>query len=524
MSALGILVVGVLAIFLGSSSWVIAALCATLFIFKAVYQLILYPRFFTPLKQIQTPPSRHWLTGNSNSYFIETQYELMRGWLKDLPHNGLLRYYIVGNLEWVTVATPEALREMLVTKAYDFAKPPVLRHSTEGPLGIGLVLAEGEEHKAQRKVMLPAFSYRHIKDLCPLFWSKSVEMVGRIEESLTPGDNTVLVDDWAGRATLDIIGEAGLGVEFRALQDPENAMKQAYYQLTAQPLSDKILFLLALVFGLPQYVRSIPVPRNRVFKECYALIRNAAGDVIRRKKAKPDEVNASTDIISVALRSGVFDEKTLIDQAMTFLGAGHETTSTSFQWAVYVLCTHPDIQHRLRDEIRSSLPPISPGNAESISASMIEGLPYLNAFCNELLRFHPPIGRTVRVAVRDTTLVGKHIPKGTHFVLYPLVINRMEELWGPDADTFNPERFLAPGKANTGGATSNYGNMTFLHGPRSCIAQGFAKLELACLVAATVGRFQMELKNPDAELKLRETITLAPKDGLPVRFTALDGW
>ncbi|KAJ5724831.1 hypothetical protein N7493_006559 [Penicillium malachiteum] len=109
-------------------------------------------------------------------------------------------------------------------------------------------------------------------------------------------------------------------------------------------------------------------------------------------------------------------------------------------------------------------------------------------------------------------------------VLSPKVINQMEELWGPDAGIFDPRRFLEPGKANTGGASSNFANMTFLHGPRSCIAQSFAKAELSCLVAAIVGRFHMQFQYPDAELETEETVTVAPADGVLTRLTPLKGW
>lgn len=83
---------------------------------------------------------------------------------------------------------------------------------------------------------------------------------------------------------------------------------------------------------------------------------------------------------------------------------------------------------------------------------------------------------------------------------------------------------MGPGKANTGGAASNYAFLSFLHGPRSCIGQVFAKAELACLLAAVVGSFAFELKSPDAPLEVREGATIAPKDGVLAKFTPVEGW
>ena len=109
--------------------------------------------------------------------------------------------------------------------------------------------------------------------------------------------------------------------------------------------------------------------------------------------------------------------------------------------------------------------------------------------------------------------------------MYTLNLN--EEFWGPDAGTFNPDRWLDPdtGRANnTGGATNNYAMLTFLQGPRGCIGQGFAKAELACLVAAMVGKFAMELVDPDKKVEVRKGPTVYPSDGVMARFTVLEGW
>jgi cytochrome P450 len=122
-------------------------------------------------------------------------------------------------------------------------------------------------------------------------------------------------------------------------------------------------------------------------------------------------------------------------------------------------------------------------------------------------------------------VAGYQIPKGTTFTIAPGMINHDTELWGPDAGVFDPERWMREGCTNTGGVRSNYGFLTFLHGPRSCIGATFAKSELACLVAALVGRFRMELEDPDKEEELiKHEIGASPVDGVRTRFEIVDGW
>lgn len=385
---------------------------------------------------------------------------------------------------------------------------------------------------------MPAFSYRHIKNLYPVFWAKAVEMVRLIEKELETGkepeDKIITISNWASRATLDAISIASMGRDFDTLRDPNNELNNHYRRLLVEPsLKMKIFFLVGMFVVNLRFIQKLPIQRNRDIQAASAHIRTIARQLVREKKERLESktqhanetvnLNDDIDIMSVALESGGFSEENLVDQMMTFLAAGHETTASAFQWVIYALCKHQDVQERLRDEIRTNLPSIS-SSSSTISASTIDSLPYLNAVCNETLRFYPSVPITIREAARDTIIVGKRLPKGTLLTMSPEAINQHKKLWGPDADKFNPERWMGPGRANTGGADTNYAFLSFLHGPRGCIGQGFAKGELACMVAVTVGRFQMELKDPDAELKMRRGVTVSPVDGVQAKFKVVEGW
>lgn len=207
---------------------------------------------------------------------------------------------------------------------------------------------------------------------------------------------------------------------------------------------------------------------------------------------------------------------------MTFLIAGHETTASALSFAICMLCKYPDIQSQLRNEVCSVLPnPRSPSSC--ISSNDIDSMPYLNGVCNEVLRLYSPVPVTVRVAAHDTTLVGHFIPKGTTIFISPWATNANKDFWGEDAADFNPDRWLGEGKANTGGIDSNYAFLTFLHGPRSCIGQSFAKGEFACLLAAWAGAFETRFANADYVMKVRNGLTPRPKD-LEVKVHVLDEW
>lgn len=240
----------------------------------------------------------------------------------------------------------------------------------------------------------------------------------------------------------------------------------------------------------------------------------------KRQELLQEKGKIEVDILSVALECGGFTDEDLVNQLMTFLVAGHETTASALTWAVYLLCKHPEMQSRLRNEVQANLPTPLDQNA-TITSADIDNLPYLNAFCNEVFRLYPPVGVSIRKAVRDTTIAGIFIPKGTNIVLPPWAVNASTALWGSDAAAFDPERWIGPGRANSGGANSNYAFLTFFHGPRSCIGQSFAKAEFACLLAAWVGTFDTELIDKDFVAKLGGGFTAKPRGGVHVNVRQL---
>ena len=265
------------------------------------------------------------------------------------------------------------------------------------------------------------------------------------------------------------------------------------------------------------------IKRNNDILEASRIIKNACFSMVQQ--ARQDFVKtgtSSTNILSVAIESGGFSDDNLVNQLMTFLLAGHETTASAVTWAICMLCKYPDMQARLRNEVRSAIPdPRSPKS--SISSTTIDNLAYLNAFCNEVLRLYTPVPITVRVAAVDTSIVGYYIPKGTSIFLSPWANNANNELWGDDAEEFDPDRWMGSGRANTGGAQSNYAFMTFLQGPRSCIGQSFAKGEFACLVAAWVGTFETSFAREDYKIEIMNGITPRPRD-FEVKLRVLGEW
>ena len=466
--------------------------------------------------------------------FWELHGSLVEEWTATIPNEGLLCYHDLFNVERVVPTSPKALAEVLVTKSQDFTKPNSIRKLLGAILGNGLLISEGDDHKMQRKGLMPAFAYRHVKDLYPMFWSKAQEFTHALEEEITEIQLPVAEDaptshsdfkeplavvemtEWFNRFAFDMIGLAALGQDFDSIQHPEIEIFQAFEALFSPSIKSRISMVISS--SLP----SMTLPyfsfnNGNGIVDAKRYITETFQQLVTQKRTNLDtEKHSDLDILSIAMQSGNFTDAELVDQMMSFLAAGPETVTSALSWAVYILTTNPVVQKRLREEIQAKFPSSSDTEVPFSSAS-IDSLPYLQAFTSELLRLHAPIPLNFREAVADTSILGQHIPKGTSIIVGNWATNRSHELWGPDARDFSPDRWLGAGRMKNGGAASNYAYMTFGHGARSCIGQGFARAEVACCVAALVHRLEFTAVEKIGDLELKGDIIVRPR-ALKVRI------
>jgi len=338
---------------------------------------------------------------------------------------------------------------------------------------------------------------------------------------------------WCTRVTLDIIGIAGFGRDFDSLKNPEDEFVQQYNEVLEPDAQKALFFGLSLIFSADVILKisawKIPRVLSQISDNLHKFGRNLSRK--RRQELSSQSMNTAekekrNDILSLLVKSNDFTDTELSDQVLTMMAAGHETTSSTLSWCAYLLATHPEIQTALREEVRQNLPSPDDLATRSITATEIDALPLLNAVCNETTRLYPTVPVTSRVSIRPTQLGPYLLPTGTTLFIVPWAINRSSAYWGKEAMEFRPDRWInADGTPNnTGGATSNYAIMTFLHGPRSCIGQGFARSELKCLLAALVGRYQFELTRERKSYFPAGLVTSKPANGMWVRLREVEGW
>jgi len=502
---------------------------------QITWGLFLYPLYFSPLLALPQAPRE----GGWRSFFRPRDSKQMLRWMETIPNDGLIRYLDVFNMEVVAVTTPRGAAEFLQVKADQYVKNPKVKRILENILGNGLVTSEGMDHKYQRKHLLPAFNVKVVKNLYPLFWTKAAEMVTLIKREVETGPKAekasgpVNIDDWAGRVSLDIIGQAGFGSEFSSLSYPHTALNTSYRAAFVPNEHSQLIFVLSRL-TTPKLVNLLPGKNSALFREGKRSVTDWVRNLIQDRKADMynhvDDLdymdkNGQKDIIAAAMKTKAFSTEDLVHQSKTLLGAGHETSATAVTWGIYLLSQprYAHIQNRLRDEIRANLP--SPASGMEVTADLLDRLPYLDAVSKEIMRVYSPVPLVGRITQQDTDLLGVNIPKGTPVRLHMWAMNQARQFWGEDGHEFNPERWLAGKERANGGATDSLAYLTFGHGPRGCIGRGFAIGENKAILAALIGSFDFKPVPgtiPDA-INILWGITARIIGGYDVQTTVVEG-
>ncbi|KAJ9612544.1 hypothetical protein H2200_004141 [Cladophialophora chaetospira] len=500
-------------------------------IFYVLYYSWIYPYYISPLRHIPTVPGFP-LWGQFFSIITSECGVPARDWHQ--KYGPIVRYFFPFGSERLSVAEDDAIKQMTIRNPYNFPKPERARLWMAPVLGEGVLLAEGQAHVVQRKALNPAFSISSIRSLMPIFWAKSLRMAELWEDEMATDrvkSKSFEVLEWLNRTTLDIIGRAGLGTDIDSLDNPETLLRKAYRNCFEFDLQARVINGIAAFTAL---VRLLPVKANRDIEDARNIILSRASRIIQEKQATANTAKEDVrqkDIIGLIVKDNMTASKedtlsleTMRNQVMTFLGAGHDTTATSVAWTLLLLAKHPEVQEKLRKEIREHLPFLFDEklrhNPRNLEKADVDLLPYLEDVCKESLRYIPSIPMTVRKTIADDTLAGYFIPGGTTVYLMANTINRLPMYWGSTADKFDPSRWR-----NLPSTYTTNAFMTFLQGPRGCIGRKFAEIEMKTILCSVLSKFTFErdlsVQDPE-ELKMWRLV-LRPRDGVSLKVSALSG-
>ena len=418
---------------------------------------------------------------------IRQPRQALAGWVREFGDPVLMNAL---NGKVVVTGQPELVHAIFSHDAFDF---DVFAYKTILPLlGEGsLLLLAGEEHKRERKLLMPMFHGERMRAYGDIIQDTALRT---LERHAKQGAFQIL--DASTDISLEVIVRAIFGgEESKDVQRLVSCSKGVVK--SSSPL---LFFSKALQF---RFLGLSPWDR---FERATSRLREAFDSELSRREKTP----AQREDILTMLINAEYDDGSKIelqrayDELSTFLFAGHETTAIALTWAVYHLLTNPATLQELVDELKG----LDTGDPAQLAAA-----PYLKAVVQETLRMHPIVTEVLRVLKSPMQLGNFYLPAGMAVAAASALTHYDDSLF-PDPERFNPQRFI-----DRKFSSSEY--FPFGGGHRRCAGAAFASYELAIVLGTLFSSFDVRLLEKGPVASKRRNVTMGPSRGILVSASRL---
>ncbi|KAF8948553.1 hypothetical protein BGZ47_004289 [Haplosporangium gracile] len=418
----------------------------------------------------------------------------------------------------ITVKDPEIIDHVLRTHFWIYEKGPRFKQSLGPLVGDGIFTADGEHWKWQRQHASKIFTIKAFRQYTNDVFVQEAQRAINYLDTFADTGKIVDLQRLFYCFTLDSFGEIAFGEVFGCLDDPSQDVEFA-------AAFDRLNYDLSGRFFSPVYqlVDWWTGTDKRIATD-RAIVRNFAQKIIdrrRRERAQQGKVDEGKDVglgkkdllqlfMDIGSEEGgtPLSDEMLVDSVLSFVIAGRDTTAQALAWTFYLM-------HR-----READSAIVTRVLEETDSILKGGLPtyettkqqkFTEACFNESLRLFPVVPRNAKICTQDDVLPGGiKVHKGETVTWNVWAMGKEEELWGPDAKVYNPFRWEKMDKPSSAKFVS------FHHGPRACLGQGFAVTEAVTLMSMFFQKFTFELENPDQKATYMPSLTLPMEGGLRV--------
>jgi cytochrome P450/NADPH-cytochrome P450 reductase len=415
----------------------------------------------------------------------------------------IYRLAFPGDPGLVLVSSRELVHELCDESRFD-KKVVFPLEQLRAMAGDGLITAHtGEPNwgKAHR-LLMPAFGPVAIHGMFDPMLDIADQLLLRWERF---GPDAVIdVVDNMTRLTLDTIALCAFGYRFNS-----------FYRDEMHPFVD------AMLGGLRETVdrtrrftllTKVMLRTRRRFDENARYMHRVADELIAERKRDPN-AGGKKDLLGLMLQGRdpqtgeVLSDENIRYQMVTFLMAGHETTSGLLSFALYLLLKHPHVLQKARAQVDEAL------RAETPRVEDLARLPYIEQVLKESLRLWPTVTVFGRQPYEDTVVGGKYrLERGTNALVLLPMLHRDPAVWGDDPERFDPDRFAPEAEA----ALPADAYKPFGTGQRACIGRPFAMQEAQLVLAMILQRFDLIEHDPAYQLRIKQTLTIKP-DGFYIR-------
>ena len=434
----------------------------------------------TTLRQIRQLPGPFALPiiGNALQVRLPRIHRDVEGWVR--RYGPFVRAWF-GRTLVLVVADSEAVSAVLRDRPDGFRRPLSSYTISVEMGGIpGLFLAEGSEWRNQRRMVMAGMAPGAIKAYFPKLVTVAQRLQRRWHLAATQGQ-AIDLDGDLKRYTVDVIAGLAFGTEVNTLESGEDVI-QRHLDAILPAVARRSLSMLP-------YWRYVKLPVDRRLDRDVAALSAAVADLVQQartrlaldpaRRAHPPNLLEAMIAAADEADSGVND-RAVAGNVLTMLLAGEDTTANTLSWMMYLLQCNPKCLARAREEVRRLAPDVA-----QFSVAQMDSLDYLGACASEAMRLKPVAPYIPLEALRDTVVGDVAVPAGS-MLWCVMRHDSVSDAHFPDAQAFQPERWLEGGEANNKRAA-----MPFGAGLRTCPGRYLALLEIKIAMAMLLGSFDI---------------------------------
>jgi cytochrome P450 len=392
------------------------------------------------------------------------------------------------------IYNPEHIEYVLATNSRNFIKPDSLRSPFfQRLVGNGLLTSEGEFWRRQRRLAQPAFHRERINDYARIMVRDTEEMLGQWRDGEIRDTHRDMM-----RLTMEIVTHTLFNAN---VSDDADKVARALSVLV-EPFSSQATLKWILD-------NRLPTPANRRFHKVASQLDEVIYRIIGQRRASANQDQG--DLLSMLLQAHDEDgsqmtDKQLRDEVITLFLAGQETTALTLVWAWYLLAQHPEVEIKLWQELDEVLKGRAP------EAQDVPQLKFTEMIVKESMRLYPPAYVVGREAINEFEIGGHLIPPRAQVFMPAWVVHR-DKRYFDAPNEFKPERWTPEFINNL----PKYAYFPFGGGPRVCIGNTFAMMEIVLLLATIAQKFRLNLvtKHP---VELQPAMSLRPRNGIRMKI------
>lgn len=406
------------------------------------------------------------------------------------------RFYLGGLKEALVTTDPAVIGHVLKTNAENYQKSEIQVKRMGHFLGKGLLTTHGEAWRTQRRLIQKGFDRKQLDALSSIMQDSLTDSMEEFDRQVRVGP--VDIYPHLMKMTFAMVARSLFGANLKdgdinLVSDTICTVQEFIVRQTLQPYLN------------PWFAASGELRRHEE-------MRTRADGVLLAYITERRHQAPGTDLLQTLMDARYSDgegmsDELVLSESMQLLVAGHETSSNALSWLLYLLSSRPDCLARVRQEFESVLGdgPLSHGD--------VPKFPFATQVIQEALRLYPPFWMVDRMAVADDRVGDLVIPQGSTVIVFVYGAHHASGHW-PDAEGFDPERFV---KGNDKLRTP-FTYLPFGAGPRGCIGNNYAMLQILMILGALVRKYDLHL-TPGQTIEARPMVILRPKHGIRMSFT-----